>query len=77
MKKYLIILLLWLTPVTGLFSQDKSFFQKLSDAAIELTKDKVVYDPRYITIPYPNGDVPSDRGGVCTDVVIRLTANWV
>jgi uncharacterized protein YijF (DUF1287 family) len=28
------------------------------------------YDPTYRRIPYPNGDVPSDRG-VCTDVVIR------
>lgn len=29
-----------------------------------------VYDSRYYTIPYPNGDVPS--GGACTDVVIRV-----
>jgi uncharacterized protein YijF (DUF1287 family) len=35
-----------------------------------LTKQKVVYDPGYFTIKYPNGDVPSDRG-VCTDLVIR------
>lgn len=28
------------------------------------------YDPSYQKIPYPNGDVPIDRG-VCTDVVIR------
>ena len=30
----------------------------------------VRYDPSYVRLPYPNGDVPSDRG-VCTDVVIR------
>ena len=48
----------------------KSFPDKLSDAALELTKDRVIYDPSYFTIPYPNGDVPSDRG-VCTDVVVR------
>ena len=29
-----------------------------------------VYDGAYRVIPYPNGDVPDDRG-VCTDVVIR------
>ena len=46
------------------------FAQKLSDAALELTKDNVTYDPSYYSIPYPNGDVPADRG-VCTDVVIR------
>lgn len=44
--------------------------QKLSNAAIELTKDRVVYDPAYFKIAYPNGDVPADKG-VCTDVVIR------
>jgi uncharacterized protein YijF (DUF1287 family) len=46
------------------------FFDRLSDAAIELTHDHVVYDPGYYSISYPGGDVPSDRG-VCTDVIIR------
>lgn len=48
----------------------KTFPEKLSDAAILLTKDEVDYDPSYIAIPYPNGDVPKNKG-VCTDVVIR------
>ncbi|WP_026706228.1 DUF1287 domain-containing protein [Flavobacterium soli] len=52
------------------FVLEKSFAEKLSEAAISLTKDKVVYDPKYVSIPYPNVDVPKDRG-VCTDVVIR------
>jgi uncharacterized protein YijF (DUF1287 family) len=43
---------------------------KLSIAAIELTKDKVTYDPSYFSIDYPNGDVPKGKG-FCTDVVIR------
>lgn len=30
----------------------------------------VSYDPSYVTLAYPGGDVPQDRG-VCTDVVIR------
>lgn len=42
----------------------------LSDCALELTRQEVVYDPSYFSIDYPNGDVPSDRG-VCTDVIIR------
>lgn len=46
------------------------FSQKLSNAALELTKDKVTYDPSYVNIKYPNGDVPKDKG-VCTDVIIR------
>lgn len=28
------------------------------------------YDPKYVALSYPNGDVATDRG-VCTDVVIR------
>jgi hypothetical protein len=28
------------------------------------------YDPRYIRIPYPNGDVPR-TSGVCADVIVR------
>ncbi len=47
-----------------------AFAKRLSDAAISLTKDKVVYDPTYFKIKYPNGDVPADKG-VCTDVVVR------
>jgi uncharacterized protein len=47
-----------------------SFGKQLSEAAISLTYDAVQYDPTYFSIPYPNGDVPSNKG-VCTDVVIR------
>lgn len=46
------------------------FTTRLSEAAITLTTQRVSYDPAYFTIPYPNGDVPADKG-VCTDVVIR------
>lgn len=46
------------------------FNKRLSDAALELTKQKVSYDPSYFTIDYPNGDIPANKG-VCTDVVIR------
>jgi uncharacterized protein YijF (DUF1287 family) len=51
-------------------SAQDDFFMKLSDAAIELTKLQVVYDPQYYSIRYPGGDIPADRG-VCTDVIIR------
>lgn len=51
--------------------QDKqSFGSMLSDAAVELTKARVIYDPNYYSLDYPNGDLPADRG-VCTDVVVR------
>lgn len=47
-----------------------AFAEKLSEAALALTQQKVKYDPAYFVIKYPNGDVPADKG-VCTDVVIR------
>lgn len=65
--KYLSIILVSLLLI---FQQDSPFYKKLSDAALELTKDEVTYDPSYRSIPYPNGDVPKNTG-VCTDVVIR------
>jgi len=43
---------------------------KIGKSALSLTQDKVEYDPSYFSIPYPNGDVPANKG-VCTDVVIR------
>ncbi len=46
------------------------FEEHLCMAALSLTNQKVTYDPAYFNIPYPNGDIPSDKG-VCTDVIIR------
>jgi len=46
------------------------FTESLCNAALSLTRDKVIYDPTYYRLEYPNGDVPKGRG-VCTDVVIR------
>ena len=46
------------------------FFTQLADSALTLTKQQVRYDPSYVQISYPNGDVPANTG-VCTDVVIR------
>ena len=48
----------------------KSYPQQLADAARSLENPNVVYDPSYVRISYPNGDVAADHG-VCTDVVIR------
>ena len=51
-------------------SSQNDFYQRLSNAACELTEQKVVYDPKYYIISYPDGDIPCDKG-VCTDVIIR------
>lgn len=68
--KRLFVLSIHFVFVCFISSAQDTFGLKLSEKAIELTKQKVVYDPQYFVIPYPNGDVPSDRG-VCSDVVIR------
>ena len=38
--------------------------------ALEQTRYTVSYDPSYVKLEYPGGDVPLDRG-VCSDVVVR------
>lgn len=48
----------------------QKLLQGLADAAVERTHHSVRYDPSYVRIPYPGGDVPADTG-VCTDEVIR------
>ena len=56
-----------------LFSQSSlgdSFQNDIVAAAIDRTYHSVRYDGSYMSIPYPNGDVPESIG-VCTDVVIR------
>ncbi|KNB62318.1 DUF1287 domain-containing protein [Chryseobacterium sp. Hurlbut01] len=68
MKKYVSFLII-LFCFFNVKAQNQ-FAQKLSDAALSLTKDKVTYDPAYYSIKYPNGDVAANKG-VCTDVVIR------
>lgn len=63
--KHLIVFLLLCN-----FTVEKDFYEKLSDAALSITTDRVEYDGKYYQIKYPGGDVPKDKG-VCTDVVIR------
>ncbi len=50
--------------------RQEQFLEKLSVAAIDRTHHVVRYDPKYVRIPYPGGDVPADTG-VCSDEVIR------
>jgi uncharacterized protein len=77
--------LLMLLPVLGLLasarlevtqsnsiseSHRREFLKQLVAAAIERTHHVVRYDPAYVRISYPGGDVPADTG-VCTDEIIR------
>jgi uncharacterized protein YijF (DUF1287 family) len=51
-------------------TQPAAFLRNLVAAAVERTEHVVRYDPGYVRIPYPGGDVPPDTG-VCTDEIIR------
>jgi uncharacterized protein len=51
-------------------AQTDNFGARLSQAAIERTQYRVVYDPSYVRLDYPGGDVAPDTG-VCADVVVR------
>jgi hypothetical protein len=44
--------------------------ERLVAAAQAQIGETVIYDPAYVKLGYPGGDVPRERG-VCTDVVIR------
>jgi uncharacterized protein len=44
--------------------------KKVIEAAIEQTHITRGYDPSYVKLTYPNGDVPIETG-VCSDVLIR------
>ncbi|MCD7971742.1 MAG: DUF1287 domain-containing protein [Candidatus Azobacteroides sp.] len=68
-NKKVLWLLIFFLPYFQSYSQT-DFANRLSEAALSLTKDRVVYDPAYFSIPYPNGDIPAGKG-VCTDVIIR------
>jgi uncharacterized protein YijF (DUF1287 family) len=44
--------------------------QRALDNARAQTQTTRLYDPAYVSLSYPGGDVPADRG-VCTDVIVR------
>ncbi len=68
LKKLSSLILLLVLFGSAISAQE--FYDQLSDAALELTKQQVVYDPGYYVIDYPGGDIPEGRG-VCTDVIVR------
>lgn len=63
MRTFLALFLLAL-PATA---QDQD---ALTSAARDQIGVTTTYDPAYVTLSFPNGDVPASRG-VCTDVIIR------
>ena len=78
MKRHLpplvfLFLLLWpgsLPAVSLALPATASKSERLVQSAIEQVGVTTLYDPAYVPLAYPLGDVPLERG-VCTDVVIR------
>lgn len=62
MKNLIIIMLISFTS----FGQ----ISKVIEHAKWQTTQDVIYDPSYVSIDYPGGDVPANTG-VCSDVIVR------
>ena len=65
----ILALLLGLAFATPGLSQEAGA-HRIVEAARAQVGRTVRYDPAYVVLAYPNGDVPLE-GGVCTDVVVR------
>ncbi|HEY1421937.1 MAG TPA: DUF1287 domain-containing protein [Candidatus Acidoferrum sp.] len=59
-----------LQTVSPLTAPQQQFLNRFAASAVDRTHHSVRYDPAYVRIPYPGGDVPASTG-VCTDEVIR------
>ena len=59
-----------LLPPLPLVEAQKTWTKKLVRAARKQIGVTTGYDPAYVTLAYPGGDIPRETG-VCTDVVIR------
>jgi uncharacterized protein len=59
-----------LRPLPGTEQARKAFLRQFVAAVLDRTQHAVRYDPAYVRLTYPGGDVPADTG-VCTDEVIR------
>lgn len=68
----LILLVISSAASTGAFQNNLR--TRAIESALEQTKYTFYYDNSYSSIPYPNGDVPKDRG-VCSDVIVRSFRN--
>jgi len=65
MSKFLLLLLFLSSTINA-----SEFNKDIVSSLIERTTHNVTYDGSYLSITYPNGDVPKNIG-VCTDVIIR------
>jgi len=71
LRKILLCVLLASVSVVGQQKSADDFEKRLVAAAVDRPNHPARYDPGYVKIDYPNGDVPADSG-VCTDEIIRI-----
>lgn len=59
-----------LLPALPLVAEESRWTKKLVHAARKQIGVTLGYNPAYVTLSYPGGDVPRETG-VCTDVIVR------
>lgn len=57
-------------PDMPVFTRADETASRLIDAGLTQIGVTTIYDPAYVTLAYPGGDVAPERG-VCTDVIVR------
>src|SRR5260370_899384 len=65
----------WTQGAVELSASQQDFLRRLVSAAIERTNHAVRYDPAYVRISYPGGDVPADTGRIRDANICRVIAN--
>jgi len=70
MRLFFVTLVFFTTISLPAQERAKTIAEKIAEAALFRTTQTVRYDPAYVVLKYPGGDVPADTG-VCTDEVIR------
>jgi uncharacterized protein YijF (DUF1287 family) len=66
----LAICLTMISASAGRAEEPPSDLHRVIQGAYTQVGVTLLYDPAYVAMPFPGGDVPVDRG-VCTDVIIR------
>lgn len=67
LRWFLVSLLLVVLAIQPTLAEPGICLVEAARKQVGITK---IYDSQYVKIPYPGGDVPSERG-VCTDVIVR------
>jgi uncharacterized protein len=64
------ICLTMISSSAGRAEEPPSDLHRVIQSAYAQVGVTLLYDPAYVSMPFPGGDVPAERG-VCTDVIIR------